>query len=140
MKICHSMVNAKKKKTFCQRELNDLVCDLISLFKKVVGWTKMIFLIFLQKILKNNFFSITFFQETICLLPWYSRCSLTGGHDILGLLLQVNIAIYNPAEYRMFADNSSLKCVLLHDSNIFSAVPVGSFMHTQETHNGKSKW
>ena len=47
-------------------------------------------------------------------------------HDIPGLLKEEGLSTYNPNEWRPFFDGStrSLKCVL-HNDNVFGAVPIG---------------
>ena len=58
-------------------------------------------------------------------------------HDIPGVLRQLGIMSYSPAEWRLFIDSSkrSLKCVLLHNGNVYGAVPVGHSVHLREEHN-----
>ena len=47
--------------------------------------------------------------------------------DINGLLTEMGLPHYDPAEWRLFIDSSkrSLKCVLLHIGNDYAAVPIG---------------
>ena len=47
--------------------------------------------------------------------------------DILGLLMKLGVTEYSPADWRLFIDSSkrSLKCVLLHITNIYGSVPIG---------------
>ena len=47
--------------------------------------------------------------------------------DINGLLMEMGLPHYDPAEWRLFIDSSkrSLKCVLLHIGNDYAAVPIG---------------
>ena len=58
-------------------------------------------------------------------------------HDIPGLLRQLGVASYMPTKWRLFLDSSkqSLKCVLLHNDNLYGGVPVGHFVHLRETYN-----
>ena len=47
--------------------------------------------------------------------------------DVAVLLLDMGVSEYHPGDWRLFLDSSmkSLKCVLLHNSGAFSAVPIG---------------
>ena len=58
-------------------------------------------------------------------------------NNIAGLLSQLGITLYTPADWRLFLDSSkrSLKCVLLHNGNVHGAVPVGHSVHLREEHN-----
>ena len=58
-------------------------------------------------------------------------------NNVAGLLSQLGIASYTPADWRLFLDSSkrSLKCVLLHNGNVYGAVPVGHSVHLREEHN-----
>ncbi len=46
--------------------------------------------------------------------------------DVSGLLNKLGIEEYKPEEWRLFIDNSkrSLKCVLLHNGNLYDSVPL----------------
>ena len=58
-------------------------------------------------------------------------------HDIGSLLSQLGVTPYSPTEWRLFIDSSkrSLKCVLLHNGNIFGTVPIGHSVHLREEYN-----
>ena len=58
-------------------------------------------------------------------------------HKISGLLLELGIPSYNSNNWRLFLDSSkhSLKCVWLHNGNIYAAVPEGHSVCLQEEHN-----
>ena len=79
---------------------------------------------FLQQGTKITFYKtrddefLRFFEE----LPDFVFCI-----DIPGLLLKVSVNEYKPEEWRLFIDISkrSLKCVLLHNSNIYAPMPIG---------------
>ena len=60
-------------------------------------------------------------------------------HNIPGLLRQLGVTSYNPTEWRLFLDTSkrSLKCSLLHNGNVYGAVPVGHSVHLREEHDIK---
>ena len=60
---------------------------------------------------------LRFFEE----LPDFVFCI-----DIPGLLLKLGVNEYKPEEWRLFIDSSkrSLKCVLLHNSNIYAPIPI----------------
>ena len=55
-------------------------------------------------------------------------------HDIPGLLKELGVPYYSPAEWRLFLDSSkrSLKCVILRNGNVYGAVPVGHSVHLRE--------
>ncbi|KAI6661417.1 hypothetical protein LOD99_13289 [Oopsacas minuta] len=44
---------------------------------------------------------------------------------------------YNPSDWRLFIDSSkrSLKCVLLHNGNIFGSIPIGYSVKLKEEYN-----
>ena len=54
-------------------------------------------------------------------------------HDIPGPLKDLGVPYYSPIEWRLFLDSSkhSLKCVILHNGNIYGAVPIGHSVHLQ---------
>ena len=58
-------------------------------------------------------------------------------NDIPGLLGQLGISSYDPGEWRLFLDSSkrSLKCVLLHNGNVYGAVSVGHSTVLKEQHD-----
>ncbi|KAI6651137.1 hypothetical protein LOD99_5488 [Oopsacas minuta] len=58
-------------------------------------------------------------------------------NDIPGLLGQLGISSYDPGEWRLFLESSkrSLKCVILHNGNIYGAVPVGHSTILKEQHD-----
>ena len=60
---------------------------------------------------------LRFFEE----LPDFVFCI-----DIPSLLLQLGVNEYKPEEWRLFIDSSkrSLKCVLLHSSNMYAPIPI----------------
>ena len=45
--------------------------------------------------------------------------------DISGLPLKLGVNEYKPGEWRLFIDKRSLKCVLLHNSNMYAPIPIG---------------
>ena len=47
--------------------------------------------------------------------------------DIPGVLMKLGVIEYSPADWRLFTDSSkrSLKCVLLHITNVFRSIPIG---------------
>ena len=58
--------------------------------------------------------------------------------NISDLLQDLEISLYNPNDWRLILDNSKrrLMCVLLHNSNVYAAVPVGHSTCLREEHNG----
>ena len=77
---------------------------------------------------KRDQFFATFFSEQ----KQFVYC-----HNIPGLLRQLGVASYIPTKWRLFLDSfkQSLKCVLLHNGNLYGGVPVGHFVHLKETYN-----
>ena len=77
-------------------------------------------------------------QAMKTLLTFFQKVNLfVYCHDISGLLLQIGISVCNPTEWRLFIDSSkqSLKCVLLHNGNLFGSVPIGLFVYFRETYD-----
>ena len=56
-------------------------------------------------------------------------------HNVAGLF-QAMACIYDPTEWRLFIDSSkaSLKCVLLHNGNIYASIPIGHSVYLKETY------
>ena len=54
--------------------------------------------------------------------------------DVPGLLVAMGFAQYDPNEWRLFIDSSKkgLKCVLLHNGNLFGAIPIGHCLLERE--------
>ena len=54
--------------------------------------------------------------------------------DVAGLLSAMGAPQYDPSEWRLFIDSSkkSLKCVLLHNGNLFGAIPIGHSVQLKE--------
>lgn len=46
----------------------------------------------------------------------------------------MGVTPYDPNEWQLFLDSSktSLKCVLLHNTNLFGAIPIGHSVHIKE--------
>jgi hypothetical protein len=61
---------------------------------------------------------IQFFEET----DNFVYCT-----ESANVLLSLGVPAYNPKEWRLFIDSSkrSLKCVLLHNTNIYASIPIG---------------
>ncbi|KAI6651114.1 hypothetical protein LOD99_5465 [Oopsacas minuta] len=57
--------------------------------------------------------------------------------NVEGLLLAMGVPNYNPSDWRLFIDSSkrSLKCVLLHNGNIFDSIPIGYSVKLKEEYN-----
>ena len=53
-----------------------------------------------------------------------------------GLLVAMGFPLYDLNEWRLFIDSSKkgLKCVLLHNGNLFGAIPIGRSVHLKEKH------
>ena len=55
-------------------------------------------------------------------------------NDIDGLLVAMGLHAYHPSEWRLFIDSSkrSLKCVLLHNRDIYGCIPIGHSVTMKE--------
>ena len=112
------------RRGFDQHELNNLARDL-SLSKKASE-------ILASRLNEKNLFEqgvkVSYFQtrKSTFLQYFRSNNSFVFCHNIPGLLKELGLSNYNPNEWRMFIDSSkrSLKCVLLHNGNLFGAVPI----------------
>nr|XP_057946992.1 uncharacterized protein LOC131140513 [Doryrhamphus excisus] len=118
-----------------QTELNDLVRDL-GLSKKAAellasrlqGKNLVDHTVKVSYYRKRDQLFVTFFSED----RQFVYC-----HDIPGLLKELGVPHYDPTEWRLFIDSSkhSLKCVLLHNGNVYGAVPVGHSVHLREDYD-----
>ena len=118
-----------------QTELNDLVRDL-GLSKKAAellasrlqGKNLFYHTVKVSYYRKRDQLFVTFFSED----RQFVYC-----HDIPGLLKELGVPHYDPTEWRLFLDSSkrSLKCVLLHNGNVYGAVPVGHSVHLREDYD-----
>ena len=92
-----------------------------------------------EKNLLDSFAKVSYFRtRDENFVNFFSEVNLfVYCHDISGLLLQLGISVYNPTEWRLFIDSSkqSLKCVLLHNGNIFGSVPIGHSVYFRETYD-----
>lgn len=120
---------------FRQAELNDLVRDL-GLSKKAA---ELLASRLQEKHLLDRSARVSYFrQRDHMFLEFFSeKKQFVYCSDIAGLLIQLGITVYNPADWRLFLDSSkrSLKCVMLHNGNVYGAVPVGHSVHLREEHN-----
>src|SRR6185436_10416008 len=55
-------------------------------------------------------------------------------NDVEGLLLTMGLPAYDSSEWRLFIDSSksSLKCVLLHNGNVYASIPIGHSVTMKE--------
>ena len=62
-------------------------------------------------------------------------------HDVDGLLKELGLQNYDPTEWRLFIDSSkrSLKCVLLHNTNVMGSVPIGHSVTLKEEYESIKK-
>ena len=58
-------------------------------------------------------------------------------HNISGFLQELGVPVYHPNNWRLFLDSSknSLKCVLLHNGNVYATFPIRYSVYLQEEHN-----
>lgn len=120
---------------FNQSELNDFVRDL-DLSKQAA---ELLASRLKEKQVLDQSVKVSFFRKREELfLPYFSEENkLVFCNDIPGLLGQLGISSYDPGEWRLFLDSSkrSLKCVLLHNGNVYGAVPVGHSTVLKERHD-----
>ena len=67
-------------------------------------------------------FDILYLSMFICYFMLFVYCN-----DIDGHLVAIGLHAYHPSEWRLFIHSSkrSLKCVLLHNRNIYGCIPIG---------------
>ena len=58
-------------------------------------------------------------------------------HNISGLLQELGMPVYHSNDWQSFLDSSKhgLKCVLLHNGNVYAAVLIGHSVYLREKHN-----
>ncbi|KAI6647375.1 hypothetical protein LOD99_12371 [Oopsacas minuta] len=109
---------------FNQEELNDLIRDL--------DLSKESFELLASRLKEKNLlhqgtkvalyrYREQEFQQYFC-----EKNGLVFCPNVEGLLLAMGVPNYNPSDWRLFIDSSkrSLKCVLLHNGNIFGSIPM----------------
>lgn len=113
------------RKGFDQHELNDLARDL-GLSKKA---SELLASRLHEKNLLENGAKVSYFRsrESAFLQYFRSDDGFVYCHNVHGLMEELGISAYNATEWRLFIDSSkrSLKCVLLHNGNVFGSVPIG---------------
>lgn len=120
--------------TFNQAELNDLVRDL--------NLPKMASELLASRLKEKHLLTaethISFYRnrEEGFLKYFRTECNLVYCCDIPGLLLEMGIKSYNANDWRLFLDSSkrSLKCVLLHNGNLYGSVPIGHSTKLNESY------
>ncbi|XP_069623312.1 uncharacterized protein [Ranitomeya imitator] len=122
------------RKGFDQHELNDLAREL-GLSKKA---SELLASRLNEKQLLEQGAKVSYFRTRESTFLQYFRCDsgFVFCHNIPGLLQELGLSMYNPNEWRLFIDSSkrSLKCVLLHNGNLFGAVPIGHSVSLREEH------
>ena len=110
---------------FSQGELSDLIRDL-NLFKES---SKLLASRLKEKNLFQHGTLITFYRKChIEFLPYFTQENDTAYcNDVAGLLRQLGVQHYDPQDWCLFINSSkrSLKCVLLHNGNLYGSVPLG---------------
>ena len=133
-----SDTNAKlqhKIKPFTQDQLNDLIRDL-ALSKKAAE-------VLASRLNEHGILDsetkITFYRHREEGLSDYfvKEDNFVICQNIRGPLTAMGIAQYKPDEWRLFIDSSkrSLKCVLLHNANIYASVPIGHSVALKESYS-----
>ncbi|CAK8684393.1 unnamed protein product [Clavelina lepadiformis] len=121
-----------KPSQFNQMELNDLVRDLYlpkQLAELLASRLQE------RKLLKAGT-SVTFFRKREEeLLPYFaSHNDFVYCNNIERLLLEMGLPQYDADEWRLFIDSSkrSLRCVLLHNGNVYGSIPIGHSVTMKE--------
>ncbi|XP_063219615.1 uncharacterized protein LOC134529442 [Bacillus rossius redtenbacheri] len=120
---------------FSQSELNNLVRDL-DLSKKAA---ELLASRLQEKDLLQRSAKVSYFrkQEQIFVKFFSEDRHFVYCHDIKGLLSLLGFTSYSSTERHLFLDSSkrSLKCVILHNGNIYGAVSIGHSVHVREEYN-----
>lgn len=117
---------------YSQPELNDLIRDL-NLPKQSA---ELLASRLQEKNLLKPGTSVSFYHNREAELRKYfhSDGQLVYCNDVEGLLLAMGLPAYHSSEWRLFIDSSkrSLKCVLLHNGNIYGSIPIGHSVTLKE--------
>ena len=128
-------VHSSDPQSFNQCELNDMVRDL-ALSKKQA---ELLASRLNEKNLLDSSAKVSSFRkrESLFECSFSKKKNFVFCRNIEGLLKELGLTSYNPEEWRLFLDSSkrSLKCVLLHNGNVFGAVPIGYSVHLKETYD-----
>lgn len=120
---------------FSKPELNDLVRDL-SLSKKAA---ELLASRLKEKNLLHRSAKVSYFRsrEQNFVNFFIEDEHFVYSNDIKNLLIKLGVPSYSPTEWRLFLDSSkrSLKCALLHNGNVYGAVPIGHSVHLREEYN-----
>ena len=83
--------------------------------------------------------SVSFYRDMEAELRRYfhSDGQLVYCTDVKGLLLSMGLPAYDTRDSRLFIDSSkrSLKCVLLHNGNMYGSIPIGHSVKLKEEYN-----
>ena len=122
---------------FSQLELNDLVRDL-DLFKNS---SELLASRLNDKNVLEDSVRITFYRSRHEeFLPFFTKENeLVYCKNVSGLLNQLGFKEYAPDDWRLFIDSSkrSLKCVLLHNGNLYGSIPLAHSTTLKEKYNEK---
>lgn len=121
--------------SFNQQEINDLARDL-GLSKEL---SELLASRLDEKRLLEKNTSITYFRkrEGEFLQYFKKEKDFVYCTDIKGLLISLGLREYNTNEWRLFLDSNkrSLKCVLLHNGNEYSAIPIAHSIKQKEEYS-----
>ena len=81
-----------------------------------------------KNLLQPGTLIIFYRKRHIEFLPYFAQENdIVYCNDVAGLLRQLGVQQYNPQDWRLFIDSfkKSLKCVLLHNGNLYGSVPLG---------------
>ena len=119
-----SVPSSSLPQLFSQGKLSDLIKDL--------NFSKESCELLASRLKEKNLFQpgtlITFYRKChIEFLPYFTwENDIVYCNNVAGLLQHLGIQQYDPQDWHLFIDSSkrSLKCVLLHNSNLYGSVPL----------------
>ena len=124
----------KERENFNQAELNCLIRDL--------GLSKELSELLASRLKEKNMLqketNVTFYRnrEKGLLAFFEPDNDFVYCCDVPGLLVAMGFPLHDLNEWRLFIDSSKkgLKCVLLHNGNLFGAIPIGRSVYLKEKH------
>lgn len=96
-----------------------------------------------EKGLLHRSASVTFYRnrEKILLQFFTEEEDMVFCNNVSGLLHCMGVSEYRKTDWRLFIDSSkkSLKCVLLHNGNVYAAIPIGHSTTLKEKYEAIKK-
>ena len=122
-------ISTKERENFNQAELNDLIRDLLS--ERLASRLK-------EKNMLQKETNVTFYRnrEKGLLTFFETDNDFAYCCNVAGLLVAMGVPQYDTNEWRLLIDKSkmSLKYILLHNENLFGAIPIGHSAYLKEKH------